>query len=104
MKTIIKEYHVTAPSCDHHYQIEYRWIGSPGYYQIWIPYHPDDPFDNDDEVHHLCTNKRLCVNSLKAPRDFETAEAIAYYWMERFSQYILSGRFIDDGGKVEIPD
>lgn len=104
MNNITKEYEITGPSYTHYYEIEYRWIGSPGYYQIWVLYHPDDPHGNDDSTHHLGRDGKLCVNALKAPRDFETAEAIAYYWAERFSRYILSGNFTDDGAIVEVPD
>ena len=104
MKNITKEYYVTGPGYDHHYEVEYRWHSSSGHYEILALYHPKDPFGNDDQIHHLISTGKVCVKQGKEPRDFETAEAITYYWMERFSRYVVSGKFTDDGASVEVPD
>lgn len=104
MKNNIKEYQTNGPGYTHHYQIDFRWQATPQHFEIWVPYHPQDPFGNDDNVHHLIATGQLCVRKGREPRDFETAEAVAYYWMERFSRYVVSGKFVDDGAKVEVPD
>ncbi len=104
MKTITKEYQITGPNYTHYYEIEFRWLAAAGHYEIWVPYHPDDPFGNDDQVHHLVSTGKLCVREGKEPRNFEAAEAICYYWMERFSRYTITQKFTDDGASVDVPD
>lgn len=104
MSVITKEYVVTAPDYTHHYEIEYRKHERKQHYEIWVLYHPEDPWGKDDHTHHLCKSGQVCVREGREPRDFEFAEAIAHYWMERFSRYVATGTFEDHGAAVHTPD
>jgi hypothetical protein len=98
---VVKRYENRQPGYRHPYVIEYR-LESEGYYTIWCTEHPENPFDTSVVKCHLYSNGKVCVAAGKEPRTIEVAEAIAHYWMARYSEYVRRGVFVDDGGRVGV--
>ena len=102
MKTLTKEYENDAYG--HLYEMEYReddgWFSST--YEMVALTAPANRYDTDVAKCHLYPSGKICVTPGKEPRDFETAEAVALYWMERYSEYVETGVFRDDGGSVVV--
>jgi hypothetical protein len=102
MRTVTKEYE--NDEYGDLYEIEYRgdegWFSST--WEIWALAAPENSFDDDVAKCHLYPSGQVCVTPGKEPGDLESAEAVAHYWMERYSEYVRTGVFRDDGGSVDV--
>jgi hypothetical protein len=94
-------YENRQPEYTHRYRIAY-WL-EDGCYSLWCCEHPSvSPSDND--THHLQANNWICVRAGRDPRNFETAEALAWHWMLSFSEFAYRGKFDNGGRRINMPD
>jgi hypothetical protein len=75
---------------------------SDGSIKIFSPICPPDPYGKGATTHHRYSSGKICVAAGKEPRTYEKAEAIAQYWVERYSGYVTTGTFADTGAKVHV--
>lgn len=85
------------------YCIEYRTDKS-GKIALYCTDHPTNRYSDDPRKTHIFEDKggKLCVAAGREPRDFEHAEAIAFLWMQGYSQYVRTGEFGATGGCVDV--
>lgn len=73
-----------------------------GTIKIFAPIAPPDPHGKGADTHHRYASGEVCVASGKEPRTYDTAEAIAKYWAERYAAYLTTGTFDDTGARVRV--
>ncbi len=73
-----------------------------GTWKMYADEHPPNPFDPSVSKCHLYSSKLICVASGKEPHAFERAQAIAFVWMDGFSQYIRRGVFPTGRKRVHV--
>ena len=86
-----KHYENKQPTYVDHYTIAYR-REDKGWFTLLAEKHPHDPF-HKEESHLYKDLIEVCVHKGKEPRTFEAAEALAYFWMLGFSEYVRTGEF-----------
>lgn len=85
----------------HMYTIEYREDAS-GKIKMHVTEHPKPPGGNNPNFSHLNTDGTICVTPGREPKNFESAEAIAFLFMRGFSHYVQTGKAAPSGGRVEM--
>jgi len=76
---------------------------SDGVWRIFADLHPHNPFNTSVHQCHLYDSKEICVDHSKyKPRTLDQAKACAVMWMEGYSQYVRTGRFLATGGRVKV--
>lgn len=86
---------------EHEFVVELRPQAN-GTIKIFAPTCPDDPHGNGVTTHHRYQSGEVCVAAGKEPRDYDKAEAIARYWVQRYADYVDTGTFADNGAKVRV--
>lgn len=72
-------------------------------WRIFAELHPENPFDEAVTKCHLFPSGELCVDRSRFnPNTLEKAKAVAYFWMEAYSQYVRTGVFPATGGVVNV--
>lgn len=97
---VTKHYHDKVNG--HRYTIEYRQ-GADGTWTIWALDSPPNPYGGSAHTHHLYDSKEVCVDQSRKPRTLDRAKAIAVYWMNRYSEYVSTGKFPQTPGRVNVP-
>lgn len=83
------------------YVIRYEDCGST--WRMYAEERPENRFTRNSLKDHLLAGDQICVDRDKFnPRTFEEAAAVAYLWMQGFSQYIRCGVFPVTGGRVNV--
>lgn len=104
MSVIRKTYENRQAGFTDRYGVEFHQDEPNGKVTTFIPVCPQDPHGKSVDEHHRFANGKLCVAAGKEPRSFEAAEAVAQYWMSKYSEYVRSsdGKFRDTGGRVNV--
>lgn len=97
--TITKEYRETRTG--DLYILRFEQSGNT--WRLFAEEHPDNPYDEAVTKCHLYSDGAVCVDRDKFnPTTFEQIKAVAYLWMEGYSQYIRTGKFPVTGGRVNV--
>ena len=99
MSTIAKRYRETRSK--DLYTIEFR-LQPGGHYDIHCTEHPTNRYDPSVSNCHLYSSGKVCVAGGKEPRTLDRAMAIAFIWMEGYSQYCRSGVFPTGAKRVNV--
>lgn len=97
--SVTKRYRETTTG--DHYTIRYE-SQSDGMWKIYADAHPANSFDSSVSKCHLYSSSEICVFAGKEPRTMDRAQAIAFVWMEGYSQYVRSGSFPTGKKRVRI--
>jgi len=86
---VIKRYLVNKRDS---YTIEFR-RQTDGTITIFARDHPADSWGKAVTEHHLYRSGAICVAAGHEPRTLDRAKAIAWAWMEGYSEYVRTGTF-----------
>jgi hypothetical protein len=95
---VIKHYIVNGKD---RYTIRFD-VQSNATYKLFALSHPPDPFGKGVSQNHLYSSGEICVVAGYEPRTLERARAIAKYWCDGWSKYIVTGTFPNEGMSVEV--
>lgn len=80
-----------------------RYESQPdGTWKCFADAHPDNDYDPAVRLCHLYSSDEICVFAGKEPRTFDRAQAIAFVWMEGYSQYVRTGVFPKGKKRVHV--
>src|SRR5262249_29009440 len=80
------------------------WLGlSPrsGRYRLYVEKRPQCQMELGQAA-HLLAGEEICVAAGREPRTLERAKAIAMVWLHGFGIYRRTGRFPNDGARVNV--
>lgn len=83
------------------YTIEY--LEQPdGTIKMFAELRPPDPTGASFTEHHLYSSGEICVSTGNAPETIDRAKAIAFVWMEGYSQYLRTGEFPNGKRRIQV--
>ena len=84
------------------YVIQYR--SQDDGYHIYCSHHPGNPYSTSELDTHLNDESgHICIERSKFnPQKLDQAKAVAFAWMQGYSQYIRTGRFPNEAKRVHV--
>ncbi|HUY90319.1 MAG TPA: hypothetical protein VMV10_16405 [Pirellulales bacterium] len=82
------------------YAIDIRPNGS--YFTLHAITYPPNRRGGGVLTHHLYDSGKICVSAGNEPRTIDKAKAIAMFWCDGWSKFQRTGRFPNDGARVNV--
>ena len=100
LRKVTKHYRVNGSDA---YVIDYEQQPR-GTWTAFCRRHPHNPRSTNVVDCHLYPSGEICIAVGHEPRSLKQAIKIGVYWAHGYSNYIRTGVFRNNGGKINVPD